>query len=484
MLLENWLPIGFVLPGGASCGRVLHGGADWQIIATDHGTALLAAASLAQRWHAAGIVTDEQIKTATFGDAEYGVIECANDAVLAPLSRCRTPDSQKEALALARALQLTRACDLTVSLHDALYVAQIERLLPAYGLDFQDDRLVLGRWLSGGVGINVASIDRLCGLSSWLRPKDVEEIIEAAGLTASGETRRLHRSTDVGIDAQGHEQDIEEGTALNSGSMSRSASKYATPFVLAGRPRLAAFFNEHIIDIVANKERYRLLGIDSPSALILHGPPGCGKTFAVEELVKYLDWPCFEIDASSVASPYIHETSRKVAEVFDKAVNSAPSVLVIDEMEAFLADRAAAGSSSHHRVEEVAEFLRRIPEAIKNGVLIIGMTNRPDMIDPAVLRRGRFDHIIEVDYASAEEVEGLLLHLLEPLPKDETVNPVALASSLARRPLSDVTFVVREGARLAARAGKNYLRQQHLLDALELCPSRVEASGERKIGFT
>jgi len=96
VLLENWLPIGFVLPGGASCGRVLHGGADWQIIATDYGTALLAAASLAQRWHAAGIVTDEQIKTATFGGAEYGVIECANDAVLAPLSRCRTPDSQKE----------------------------------------------------------------------------------------------------------------------------------------------------------------------------------------------------------------------------------------------------------------------------------------------------------------------------------------------------------------------------------------------------
>jgi cell division protease FtsH len=483
VLLENWLPIGFVLPSGAACGRVLHGGADWQIIATTHGAALLAAATLARRWHAADIVTDEQIESVTFGGAEYGVIECASGAVLAPLSRCSTPEGPKEALSLARALKSTRACDITVSLHDALYVEQIERLLPVYGPDSQDDGLVLGRWLSGGVGINVASNNRLCGLSSWLKPEDVEEIIEAAGLATSGQARRLHRSADDGIDAQGREQDVKEGTALKSGSTSHDALKYATPFVLAGRPRLAAFFNEHIIDIVANQERYRLLGIDSPSAVILHGPPGCGKTFAVEELVNYLDWPCFEIDASSVASPYIHETSRKVAEVFDKAMNSSPSVLVIDEMEAFLADRAAAGSSSHHRVEEVAEFLRRIPEAIKNGVLIIGMTNRPDMIDPAVLRRGRFDHIIEVDYASADEVEGLLLHLLEPLPKDETVNPVVLASSLARRPLSDVTFVVREGARLAARAGESRLRQQHLFDALALCPSRVEASGERKIGF-
>src|SRR3546814_16081302 len=73
-------------------------------------------------------------------------------------------------------------------------------------------------------------------------------------------------------------------------------------------------------------------------------------------------------------------------------MENAPSVLVIDEMEAFLADREMG--SGHHRVEEVAEFLRRIPEAVKNEVLIIAMTNRIDMIDPAITRRGRFDHAI------------------------------------------------------------------------------------------
>jgi len=224
------------------------------------------------------------------------------------------------------------------------------------------------------------------------------------------------------------------------------------------------------------------LGIDFPAAVVLHGPPGCGKTFAVERLVDFLGWPSFQIDASSVASPYIHETSKKVAEVFDKAMQNSPSVLVIDEMEAFLADREMG--SGHHRVEEVAEFLRRIPEATKNDVLIIAMTNRVDMIDPAILRRGRFDHVINVDFASEGEVLSLLEKLLSTLPKEDDVNPKPLAKQLAGRPLSDVTFVIREGARLAARAGKVKLDQGSLLEAMDAAPAREREGGsQRRIGF-
>jgi SpoVK/Ycf46/Vps4 family AAA+-type ATPase len=246
---------------------------------------------------------------------------------------------------------------------------------------------------------------------------------------------------------------------------------------------LEDFFNEHVVDIILHKERYKALGVGFPSAVVLHGPPGCGKTFAVEQLVEYLGWPSFQIDASSVASPYIHETSKKVAEVFDKAMQNAPSVLVIDEMEAFLADRESGGGGSHHRVEEVAEFLRRIPEAAKNEVLIVAMTNRIEMIDSAIMRRGRFDHVIKVDYASAEEVSALLDKLLDTLPKDKSVDPAPLAKKLEGRPLSDVAFVVREGARLAARAGEDRLGQEFLLAALEDAPSRTDEGSSRRIGF-
>ncbi len=184
-----------------------------------------------------------------------------------------------------------------------------------------------------------------------------------------------------------------------------------------------------------------------------------------------------------MASPYIHETSKKVAEVFEKAMQNAPSVLVIDEMESFLADRSMGGGGSHHRVEEVAEFLRRIPEAAANEVLIVAMTNRIEMIDPAIMRRGRFDHVVKVDYASAEEVLALLGKLLQALPQDGTVDPGPLAERLAGRPLSDVAFVAREGARLAARAGNDKLGQSFLLAALDDAPSRTGEEPGRRIGF-
>ena len=239
---------------------------------------------------------------------------------------------------------------------------------------------------------------------------------------------------------------------------------------------------EEIKDFLKDPSRYKALGARIPRGVLLYGPPGTGKTFAVERLVDFLGWPSFQIDASSVASPYIHETSKKVAQVFDKAMENAPSVLVIDEMEAFLADREMG--SGHHRVEEVAEFLRRIPEAVKNEVLIIAMTNRIDMIDPAIQRRGRFDHVIKVDFASEIEVQSLLDKLLSALPKESDVDSKPLAQELAGRPLSDVAFVVREGARLAARSGKERLDQASLLAALRTTPAREREGGEkRRIGF-
>ena len=269
------------------------------------------------------------------------------------------------------------------------------------------------------------------------------------------------------------------GAGLTVGEPSPDAKN---PFELAGRPALGAFFREHVIDIIENEARYKALGIDFPSAIILHGPPGCGKTFAVERLIEYLGWPSFSIEASTVASPYIHETSKKVATVFNEAMKAAPSVLVIDEMEAFLTDRQTGASSGQHHVEEVAEFLRRIPEAIKGRVLIIAMTNRIEMIDPAILRRGRFDHVVKVDMASEEEVLALLNKLTSALPCESSLDVVPLAKILAGRPLSDVAFIAREGARLAARSGKDRLDQQSLDTALAAVERKDDGSS-RKIGF-
>ena len=156
-------------------------------------------------------------------------------------------------------------------------------------------------------------------------------------------------------------------------------------------------------------------------------------------------------------------------------------MLIIDEMEAFLTERGTGLSSGQHHLEEVAEFLRRIPEAASKNVLIIAMTNMIDSIDPAVIRRGRFDHIIEVRMPTKEEVASLLRKELKDLPISDDVEIDRIAEQLQGRALSDVTFVIREAGRAAVKKDRNYIDQSLFMDA---CASLPKAKSEkRKIGF-
>jgi SpoVK/Ycf46/Vps4 family AAA+-type ATPase len=254
------------------------------------------------------------------------------------------------------------------------------------------------------------------------------------------------------------------------------------PFSLPGRSELESFINEHVVDIIREPLRYQTLGIGFPSGIVLHGPPGSGKTFAVEKLTEYLGWPVFKIEASTIASPYIHETSHKVSSVFEHAIKHAPSVLIIDEMEAFLASRELGGEVNHHRLEELSEFLRRIPEAVSSRVLVLATTNRIDLVDPAILRRGRFDHVVEVANATRQEVLHLLQALLKDIPREDDIECEHFANELAGRPLSDVAYTVREAARLAARRERSSIDFQSMTDALHSVGARPE-KGRQAIGF-
>ena len=478
MVLDAWLPVGYKLPDGTKVRGALCEGANWQILEIQgYGRALIADDGLAHRWFDTGLVEPGLFSSFVFGDKLLWTISCGSSQVLCPVTEGRSPDTKSEALSFALALKATRDVDPKSPLQDALYVEKITRLLPTYSISTRtDDDVVLGFWLTGGASISAKSFRTLRQTMSWLGAGHLKDVVQAAGFEVAGviPADRAHVSPSRSDSVPAERTDQKESQVDKESA--------ATVFELAGRPELAAFFNEHIIDIVQNRDRYKALGIDFPSAVVLHGPPGCGKTFAVDRLIDFLGWPSFQIDASSVASPYIHETSKKVADIFDQAMENAPSVLVIDEMEAFLADREMG--SGHYRVEEVAEFLRRIPEAGKNEVLIIAMTNRVDMIDPAILRRGRFDHVVKVDYASEVEVLSLLEKLLLTLPKEDDVDPKPFAGELAGRPLSDVAFVVREGARLAARSGKDRLDQDSLLSAMQAAPAREREGGaKRRIGF-
>jgi len=477
MPLDAWLPVGHKLPDGTKVRVAVYEGANWQICDTQGGgRALIAQDDLFVRWVDSGFIAHGLGNHFDFGSQKLWSLPCSADQILCPVVEGNSPENKAEALSFALALKATRDVDAESPLQDALYVEKISRLLPTYSISSRtDDDVVLGYWLTGGASVSAKSFRRLSQTMSWLGSGHLRDVVQAAGFEVA---EVIPSDYSQGLSSVPKNEGQFEGRKEGPGDQPNAS----TVFELAGRPDLAAFFNEHIVDIIQNRDRYKALGIDFPSAVVLHGPPGCGKTFAVERLIDFLGWPSFEIDASSVASPYIHETSKKVAEVFDKAMENAPSVLVIDEMEAFLADRETG--SGHHRVEEVAEFLRRIPEAAKNEVLIVAMTNRVDMIDSAILRRGRFDHVVNVDFASEEEVFSLLEKLLSTLPKAEDVDPSTFASDLAGRPLSDVAFVVREGARLAARSGKDKLDQESLLTAMRAAPAREREGAERHpIGF-
>lgn len=482
---DPWLPRGHELPGKIRCQRMRASGEEWQIYDSDaDGRLLVASEALGKRWESSGLLKAGRFASSKLGDRDLIVLHSSGEYKLSPVYDRIAPKSKSDALAFAAALKSTRGIDPSTPLHDSIYVEELSRLLPTYTITPPSaDDVVLGTWLTGGVGVSSNSRRRLDALLSWMDRTDVDDVLARAGLgdAAANGAARARSITDSEGQEEARERKSHRRKDRRPGRTEQA--RKPTEFHLPGRPELEKLFNEHVIDIVRKPEKYQAFGIGFPTAIALHGPPGCGKTFAVEKLVEFLDWPIFTIDSNTIGSPYIHETSKKVAEIFDKALDAAPSAIVIDEMESYLTDRGGGGQTGLHHVEEVAEFLRRIPEANDNNVLVIGMTNRIDMIDPAILRRGRFDHVIEVGMPSAEEVSAALTELLADMPTDETIDVAGLAGELAGRPMSDAAYVVREAGRNAARSGLTSLTQECLLQALELVPARTQEEKSRPIGF-
>lgn len=484
MALDPWLPRGHTLADGSRIRALLFSGDAWQIFDTDGShNILIVRAELAQKWIDEHLVEDNLLSELRFGSAKYQTIYSNKRYELAPIENANSPASKVDGLAFSLALMESRKLSPEASFHDAIHVEQYSRLLPTWTLTPQiDDATVLGTWLTGGVVVSTDSFRRLSSLTGWMPAVDLAEIVASAGLPVPADASLLSkrrvvprlRESAAAIDASDTDHEKEDASLLDRAETSS--------FRLPGRPHLEAFFNEHVVDIIFNADKYQALGIDFPAAMVIHGPPGCGKTFAVERLVEFIDWPSYSINSNSVGSPYIHQTSKKISEVFDQAIDEAPSVVIIDEMESFLSHRESAAASGLHHIEEVAEFLRRIPEAIKNRVLVIGMTNLIDMIDPAILRRGRFDHVIEVEMPSRTEVESLLHSLLSKLPTSSSLNLEAALEALTGRALSDSAFVLREASRLAAKSGKSQLDQDSLDAALAVLP-KDSGKKARRIGF-
>ncbi len=471
MAIDPWLPRGFSPKAGTVLRRCLLAEDRWQIYDTsNNGRVLVAESGLASQWLEDGLLAGTEQDDFAYGSQRYVMVLGGRGHRLEPVDDAETPDNFTDCQAFVASVSETRKLVPDTGFHDAIYVERLSRMLPCYTpAPKTDDATLVGFWITGGVNVSILSTRRMRSLVPWLKARQLSQLV-----------LNLAESEIVVADEPASRS---VPTQKRAGRSQTAVEQSLGEFSLPGRPILEAFFNEHIIDLVRNEERYKALGITFPGAVLLHGPPGCGKTFAVEKLVEHLDWPFFSIDSGSIGSPFIHETGKKIAEAFEQAVKMAPSVVVIDEIDAFLAARDSS-AGGQHRIEEVAEFLRSIPKAAENKVLIIGMTNRLDSLDPAVVRRGRFDHILEVGMPSEIEVHSLLSAKLADIPTDGDIDIAVIAKALAGRPLSDVGFILREACRLAAKSGDSKVDAIHMKTALEATPSRVPTEPKpRKIGF-
>lgn len=276
------------------------------------------------------------------------------------------------------------------------------------------------------------------------------------------------------------EEEYEEEKEVKSEK--KKSRKKDEPFHLTGRSELNKYFNDNIIDVVKNEKLYEKFGIGFPEPFILEGPPGSGKTYAAERLAEYLDWKTYHINSSSVGSSLIHETAKRTEEMFKKAKRTAPSVVIIDEMDAFMPDRKRVRNADSHAIEEVSSFLRCLQRATDDKILVIGTTNFIENIDPAILRSGRMGKHLKVEMPNEDEITEVLELEVNKRPHGK-INVRDYAKRLMNKPLSDVVSAVRNASMIAAKRRARQLSTEDMDKGIDELLESSKKEETKSIGF-
>jgi AAA+ superfamily predicted ATPase len=248
---------------------------------------------------------------------------------------------------------------------------------------------------------------------------------------------------------------------------------------VAGMEALKDQLRHEIIEAFRNPDLYRRYRVSVPNGMLFYGPPGCGKTYVARCLAEELGYFFQYCRPSDVASPYIHDTVRKIRELFTAAIEKAPSVLFIDEFEAFVPARSELGGFQHYKAEEVNEFLANLEGCAEKNVLVIAATNEPDRIDPAVRRTGRFDKLIYIPPPDAEARAAMLVHHLEGRPLADSIGAEGIAAILDGYSASDIKFLTDEAARMAL-ARSEPISTETLLAAMGRVPPSITKEDEER----
>ena len=228
---------------------------------------------------------------------------------------------------------------------------------------------------------------------------------------------------------------------------------------IAGMQEIKDTLYHDVIAPLNDRELYEQYKVTIPNGMLLYGPPGCGKTFISQKFSEEVGYNYVEVRPSDLASTYIHGTQQKIGKLFRDARKKAPTIIFIDEIDALIPSRE--GKIDQGYASEVNEFLAQMTECNKDGIFLIIATNRPEKIDPALLRTGRIDKVIYVGLPDYEARKKMFQLFLKDRPAESSIDIEKLVKLTEGYVSSDIKFMVNEAARNALMDRTN-ITQNHL----------------------
>ena len=233
-----------------------------------------------------------------------------------------------------------------------------------------------------------------------------------------------------------------------------------------------------------NPDIFEKVGITPPKGVLFYGPPGTGKTLLAKAVAHETNATFIKIVASEFVKKYIGEGSRLVRGVFELAKEKSPSIIFIDEIDAIAAKRLQGSTSGDREVQRTLMQLLAEMDGFESrgNVGIIAATNRPDILDPALIRPGRFDRIIEVPVPDEEgKLEILKIHT-QNMTLDPDVDLASIAANAKNASGADLKSICTEAGMFAIREENYSVSSQNFEDALDKVLNKNKNSNEKEVG--
>ena len=219
---------------------------------------------------------------------------------------------------------------------------------------------------------------------------------------------------------------------------------------VAGMEDLKQQMREEVIEPLHNPEEYQRYGVTIPNGMLLYGPPGCGKTFFAKHFAEEVGFNFLCITPATLKSRYVNATQENIAKMFKEAEENAPTVIFIDEMNELVPNRDDGNVHEMSR-SAVNEMLAQMDRTGEKGIFIIGATNYPNMIDPAILRAGRLDKKYYIGVPDIEARMALFRLYLKKRPYDFGLDYHQLADMTQGYVSADIQLIVNDASRNALR---------------------------------